>query len=43
MISTDAVSKGLQVPHNQYYGGSRESLDMRLMEYKPPGPPIWTG
>lgn len=37
-------SLGLLVPVNQDIGaGKVKDEDMKLMEYKPPGPPVWIG
>ncbi|GAB1319632.1 hypothetical protein MFIFM68171_09842 [Madurella fahalii] len=36
-----ANDPGLQVPSNQF--SEVEQEDMRLLEYKPPGPAVWTG
>lgn len=37
-------SAGILVPPDQdLLGGPVELEDMRLLEYKAPGPPVWTG
>jgi hypothetical protein len=34
---------GLSIPQNQFVrGGYVADEDMRLLEYKPPGPAVWT-
>jgi len=35
---------GLRIPENQFVkGGLVPDSEMRLLDYKAPGPPVWTG
>jgi hypothetical protein len=36
-------SIGLQIPMNQWVNGGLPEDQMRLLEYSPPGPAVWTG